>query len=126
MSNPPGPQVLIIDDDPDTCGAFEQYLTAQGFSVICAYDGAQGLAKAKAELPKAIVLDLGLPEIDGWQVARQLRDNPSTAAIPIVAVTAYATGEARDRAFDAGVDSVLVKPCPPHALLAEIQFLRER
>jgi CheY-like chemotaxis protein len=126
VANPAGPLVLIIDDEPDTCGTFEQYLTSQGFSVICAFDGAEGLVKAKAERPNAIVLDLGLPEVDGWEVARRLRQDPATAAIPIVAVTAYAAGDARDRALEAGVDSVLVKPCPPHALLAEIQSLRER
>ena len=126
MPNPRGVLVLIIDDEPDTCGIFEHYLTSQGFSVMCAYDGAQGLVTAKAARPDAIVLDLGLPELDGWEVARRLREDPATASIPIVAVTAYATGDARDRAFDAGVDSVLIKPCPPDALLNEIVSLRER
>jgi CheY-like chemotaxis protein len=118
--------VLIIDDVQDNCGMYAQYLGAHGVTVVCAYDGEQGLAMAKASQPDVIVLDLGLPKIDGWEVARRLRAHPAMKEVTIVACTAHADLESRDRALDAGVDSVLVKPCPPDELLKKIRSLRER
>ena len=118
--------VLIIDDIPDNCDVYEHYLTEQGASVICARDGEQGLALAKTRRPDVIVLDLGLPGIDGWEVARRLRGDSVMTDIPIVACTAHASTDAHRRALEAGIDVFLVKPCPPDVLLAEIRTLRQR
>lgn len=119
-------RVLIIDDVRDNCEVYEHALTQEGAFVVCAYDGEQGLEIAKVTLPDVIVLDLGLPTIDGWEVARRLRSDEATRDVAIVVCTAHATADAHKRALEAGIDTFLVKPCSPDTLVTEIRNLRER
>ena len=116
--------ILIIDDVEDNRDLYEHFFKFKGYQVLTASDSAAGLALAREKRPDVIVLDLGLPVMDGWQVARHLRADPATRDLCVIALTGHATGEARQRALDAGVDSYLVKPCNPDDLLAEIDRLR--
>jgi two-component system, cell cycle response regulator DivK len=86
-----------------------------------AADGQVGLAQAAALKPNVIILDLGMPKMDGWEVARQLKANGATRAIPIIALTGHVTSEARQRALDAGVNEFCTKPCLPSDLVATIR-----
>ena len=116
--------VLVIDQTPDSRELYEHYLAARGLDVITATDGPAGLEAARTARPDVIVLDLGLPRIDGWEVARRLKADEATRGIGLIAVTGHGTGEARQRALDAGIDDYLVKPCPPEDVLAAIVQLR--
>lgn len=116
--------VLIIDDTADSRDLFRYYLSAHGLVVLAEADGLKGIEAARASHPDVIVLDLGLPRVDGWEVARRLKADATTCDICLIAVTGHATGEARQRALDAGVDDYLVKPCSPDDLLAAIVHWR--
>jgi two-component system, sensor histidine kinase len=116
--------VLVIDDTPDNRDLYEAYLSSRGLDVLGAADGPSGLQAARTAHPDVIVLDLGLPRVDGWEVARRLKADESTRDICLIAVTGHATGEARQRALDAGIDEYLVKPCPPDDVLAAIVHWR--
>jgi CheY-like chemotaxis protein len=107
------PLVLVVDDSPDARDLYSDYLETCGFRVLTAEDGAEGVRLAKNEWPAAIVMDLAMPNLDGCEAIRQLRADPMTADIPIVAVSAYAFGGEPMRARDAGADMCLAKPCLP-------------
>jgi two-component system, sensor histidine kinase len=115
--------VLLIDDDADGRAALAFVLQARGDRVLEAEDGLAGLALARQHRPDVIVLDLGLPGLDGWETTRRLRADPGTASACIVALTGHTTGEAWQRAKDAGVDVYLLKPCSPGELIAELDRL---
>jgi CheY-like chemotaxis protein len=116
--------VLVIDDTADSRDLYEHYLAAHGLDVLGAADGPTGLQAARVKHPDVIVLDMGLPRVDGWEVARRLKADAATRDIRLIAVTGHDTGEARQRALDAGVDEYLVKPCPPEDVLAAIAHWR--
>ncbi len=107
------PLVLIVDDSPDARAMYGEYLQFCGFRVVTANNGEEGLAAAQAEWPAVILMDLAMPRMDGWEAIRRLRADPLTAEIPIVALSAYAFGDAPDRAREAGADLCLSKPCLP-------------
>ncbi len=115
------PLILVIDDVEDNRTVFSELLVLLGFRVSTARDGTEGLAAARDEKPDVILLDLGLPTLDGWEVARRLRADPETKEISIVALTGERTAEARARAFTAGVDAYLTKPCKPCDVVEEIR-----
>ena len=115
--------VLLIDDDADSRGAFAFVLQARGYQVQEADDGPAGLAAAREAGPEFVVLDLSLPGLDGWETTRRLRADPKTGAVWIIALTGHTTGEAWQRARDAGVDGYLIKPASPEELIAEIDRL---
>ena len=108
-----GALVLIVDDSPDARAMYGDYLRYSGFRVVTANNGEEGLAAAHAEGPAIIVMDLAMPKMDGWEAIRHLRADPMTADIPIVALSAYAFGDAPLRAREAGADLCLSKPCLP-------------
>ena len=116
--------VLVIDDSADGRDACAYMLAAAGFRSLTAADAGEGLAAAREAKPDVIVLDMGLPGVDGWELTRRLRAEPAPRGACIIALTGHATGEAGQRALDAGVDGYLVKPCPPEDLIAEIERLR--
>jgi CheY-like chemotaxis protein len=115
------PLVLVIDDVEDNRDVYTQFLSHQGWRVATAVDGEDGLAKAQSLQPSVIILDLGLPKMDGWEVAQRLKNTPATSAIPIVALTGHVTKEARQRALTAGVNEFCTKPCLPPDLVATIR-----
>ena len=103
--------VLIVDDYPDALDVWEMYLSAEGFRVLTAATGRQALATASAGNPDLIVLDLDLPDLSGFDVARELRAQPATRHIPLIAATGYSHVVLQDRAMQSGFDSIIVKPC---------------
>ncbi len=105
--------VLLVDDSPDARAMYGEYLEFCGFRVVTATNGEEGVAAAQAEWPAVIVMDLAMPRMDGWQAIRRLRADPLTADIPIIALSAYAFGDAPERAREAGADLCLSKPCLP-------------
>ena len=107
------PLVLIVDDSPDARAIYGEYLRYSGFRVVTAHNGEEGLAAAHAEWPAVILMDLAMPQMDGWEAIRRLRAEPLTSEIPIVALSAYAFGDAPERAREAGADLCLSKPCLP-------------
>ena len=107
------PVVLVVDDSPDARFLYGEYLRACGFRVVTAKNGVEGVAAAHAEWPAVIVMDLQMPQMDGWEAIRHLRHDPLTSDIPIIALSAFAFGDAPDRAREAGADLCLSKPCLP-------------
>ena len=112
------PLVLVVDDSVDARTMYGDYLEFCGYRVVTAGDGIQAIAAAHAEWPAVILMDLAMPRMDGWEAIRRLRADPKTAEIPIVALSAFAFGDAPQRARDAGADLCLSKPClPPEVAL---------
>jgi two-component system CheB/CheR fusion protein len=110
-------RILVVDDNRDAVEALAMMLKLGGNDVEIAYDGVAALARAQSFAPDAVVLDIGLPGMDGYEVARSLRARPETAGALIVAVTGYGQKEDRERSRAAGFDHHLVKPIESDALL---------
>jgi CheY-like chemotaxis protein len=115
------PMVLVVDDDSDAREMYSDFLKSKGCDVYKAKDGAEAVRKAADLWPNVIVMDLAMPNMDGWEAVRQLHQSSWTSMIPIIAVSAVADG--RDAAFDIGCDAYLTKPCTPTVLWAQIQAL---
>ena len=120
-----GKHILIVDDYPDAVDIWALYLRSMGYRVSTASDGAEAIAQAERLLPDLIVLDLELPHVSGFDVAKHLRANPDTHDIPLIAATGYSHRGQLDQARDAGFDHILVKPADPDVLVAEIERLLE-
>ena len=118
-----GKHILIVDDYQDALDIWALYLRSLGYQVSTASDGAAALDQAQRLLPDLVVLDLELPRLSGMDVARQLRANPDTQCIPLIAATGYSHARQLEAARDAGFDHIVVKPCEPDALVEEIQRL---
>ena len=113
--------VLIVDDYPDALDIWVIYLKAIGYRVSTAADGASAIRQAEQLLPDVIVLDLELPGISGFDVARRLRKNPLTQDIPLIAATGYSHERQLSLAREAGFDEVMIKPVDPDLLVKEIE-----
>ncbi len=111
------PSVLLIEDNDDGREMMATMLAAHGFPVATAADGLQGVAAALAECPAAALVDIGLPGIDGYEVARRLRRDPATRGIRLIALTGYGLAEDQRRVLEAGFDQHLVKPVGMDQLL---------
>lgn len=120
-----GKHILIVDDYPDALDIWAIYLRSFGYRVSTAGDGAAAILQAERLLPDLIVLDLELPRVSGFDVAKRLRANPETRFIPLIAATGYSHLRQLDRAREAGFDQIVVKPCDPDTLIAEIERLLE-
>src|SRR5512133_3806685 len=105
------PRVLIVEDEPDNQEIVRAVVEEMvGASAILAGDGLEAVSVATREKPDLVLLDLMLPRLDGYEVARQLKGNPDTSAIPIIAITALARPKDRTRAVEAGCDDYVDKP----------------
>ena len=123
---PSHPSLLIVDDYPDALDVWGLYLRAEGFTVLTASDGHSAFAEAVRQKPDVIVMDLELPGKSGFEVARDLKARADTCAIPLIAATGYSQSKQLDLARAAGFDAVMVKPCDPQSLVAEIRRLLQR
>ncbi len=119
-------KILLIDDDIDTLRLVGLMLQRQGFEVQVASNGPQALGMAKADPPNLIVLDVMMPEMDGYEVARNLRADPATGEIPIIMFTAKGDVDDKVAGFEAGVDDYLTKPTQPRELIAHIRAVLAR
>ena len=119
-------KILIIDDDLDTLRLVGLMLQKEGYQIVAAHNGKQGLLKAQEETPDLVLLDVMMPEMDGYEVARRLRQNPETAGAPILMFTAKAQLDDKVTGFDAGADDYLTKPTHPTELHAHVKALLAR
>ena len=113
-------RVLVIDDDPDVGLLVQRILELQGYDIVLTDDGLRGLAAAQQQRPDAIVLDLMMPVMDGYEVLRQLRSDDRTSDVPVVVLTAVALKEAAEEVQRAGASSCLTKPFVPEELSAAL------
>ena len=116
-------KILIVEDNEMNRDMLSRRLERRGYEVSVAADGRQGIEVAMAIIPDLILLDLSLPEIDGWEVARRLKTEPGTRSIPIIALTAHAMIGDRDEAIAAGCNDYDTKPIEFQRLVAKIEGL---
>lgn len=119
-------KILIVDDDPETLRLVRLILQRQGYLVATAINGMQGITMARTEQPDLILLDVMMPDLDGYQVCSQIRLNPDTVNIPIIMFTAKSLVEDKVAGYDAGVDDYITKPIHPAELAAHIRSLLSR
>jgi two-component system cell cycle response regulator DivK len=114
------PLVLVVDDYEDTLFLYSEYLSFAGFRTSTAVNGAEAIAKARAEHPDVIAMDLSMPDMDGWEATRLLKADSSTRGICIIALTGHAEPAFVESAKHAGCDHFLAKPCLPEELMREV------
>ena len=119
-------KILVVDDDEAINELIKINLELFGCDVICAFDGIQGFTLAKQELPDLIILDVMMPDVDGYTVAKRVRENDSTKDIPILMLTAMGQLEDKVKGFDIGVDDYLVKPFEMEELKVRVRALLKR
>jgi CheY-like chemotaxis protein len=115
------PKILYVEDNEDNIFMLARRLNQQGFEVLVARDGEEGVAMAAAEAPDLILMDLGLPVVDGWEATRRLKAGPETRAIPVIAISAHAMDGDREKALAAGCDDYDTKPVSLPRLLEKIR-----
>jgi CheY-like chemotaxis protein len=116
-------RVLIVEDNEMNRDMLSRRLQRRGFETIVSVDGEEGLAAAFRDKPDLIIMDMGLPVLDGWEATRRLKSSEETRSIPIIALTADAMLGDRDKAFEAGVDDFDTKPVDFNRLLKKIDAL---
>jgi len=119
-------KILLVDDEQDMVYAVKMQLEAEGFSVLTAKDGQEGLDKARKENPDLVILDLMLPKIDGYKVCRMLKFDEKYKKIPIIIYTARAQAVDEKLGYEVGADAYMTKPFDPKKLLAKINELLNR
>ncbi len=117
--------ILVIEDDEDSQRIMRDLLTSAGYEVIEAVTGQEGVTAAETHRPKLILMDIQLPDFDGYEATRRIRANTSLGAIPINAVTSYALSGDDVKAFEAGCNAYVTKPFSPRELLAKIREFLE-
>jgi CheY-like chemotaxis protein len=120
-SSPAGLTILLVEDNEDNRIIYSTVLRHTGYDVVEALDGVQAIALARSVRPDLILMDISIPEIDGWEATRILRQDAGTRDIPIVALTAHALADDRERATLVGFTSYLAKPIEPRAVVAEVR-----
>jgi CheY-like chemotaxis protein len=120
------PRVLLIEDNEANRDMLSRRLARRGYQISIATDGRQGIAAAQAEQPDLILMEMNLPEIDGWEATRFLKSQPTTRHIPVIALTAHAMVSDRERALEVGCDDYDTKPVELSRLLSKIAALIER
>lgn len=116
-------RILVVDDEPDIVRSLSIRLKAKGYDVLTASDGALGTLMALKENPDLIILDIGMPAGNGHVVAKRLRENANTAAVPIIFLTARTANEDYQQARKSKVDKYITKPYQPDILLLAIEDL---
>ena len=119
------PNILLAEDDAMNRDMMARHLKWEGYQVITAVNGIQAVALAQSELIDLILMDMGMPILDGWEATRRLKDAPATRSIPVIALTAYAVIEDRAKCLRAGCDEYENKPVDFARLLAMRQRFLE-
>lgn len=119
-------KILIVDDEHAINDLIKINLELSGYGTVQAFDGTQGFALAKQEIPSLIILDVMMPEVDGYTVAQRIRQNSSTKNIPILMLTALSELDNKVKGFDIGVDDYLVKPFEMEELKVRVRALLKR
>jgi two-component system cell cycle response regulator DivK len=116
-------RILLVEDNEMNRDMLSRRLARQGYEVLTADDGAQGLDAAASEKPDLILMDMSLPVIDGWEATRRLKTSKETQAIPVIALTAHAMAADLEKALQAGCDDYDTKPIELRRLLGKIERL---
>jgi len=116
-------KILLVEDNEMNRDMLSRRLERRGYEVVVAVDGRQGLEKAQNEDPQLILMDMSLPELDGWEATRQLKADEGTRDIPVIALTAHAMNSDREKAIEAGCDDYDIKPVDFKRLLGKIEAL---
>ncbi|MGH8057183.1 MAG: response regulator [Candidatus Entotheonellia bacterium] len=116
-------KILVVDDTPQNIKVLDAMLSPRGYRVLAATSGADALAKVQAEAPDLVLLDIVMPGMSGYEVARRLRAEPATRFLPVVMVTALGAQEEKVKAIEAGADDFLTKPVNQLELLARVKSL---
>jgi CheY-like chemotaxis protein len=119
-------KILIVEDNEMNLDMLSRRLGRAGFEIVSAMDGKKGLAAVRAEAPDLVLLDMSLPEMDGWAVARAIRADPAIAGTRIIALTAHAMASDREEALAAGCDDYDTKPVDLTRLLGKIKAQLDR
>lgn len=119
-------KLLLVEDNEMNRDMLSRRLEKRGYTLALAVDGGQGVALAKSELPDLILMDMSLPVIDGWEATRQIKADPATKGIPIIALTAHAMESDRQQALEAGCDDFDTKPVELARLLVKIEELLKK
>jgi len=117
------PKILLVEDNEMNRDMLSRRLARKGYSVVIAIDGQAGINMATSESPDLILMDLSLPVIDGWEATRQIKANPATQSIPVIALTAHAMAGDEQKALEAGCDDYDTKPVDLKRLLGKIDLL---
>jgi two-component system, cell cycle response regulator DivK len=116
-------KILVVEDDPMIQDVVSRHLSIRGHQVSTASDGAQAVLSARVDRPDLIVMDMGLPILNGWQATHRIRSMPATRTIPIIALTAFAMKEDRAKCLAIGCDEYETKPVDFERLMPKIQAL---
>ena len=122
MSQPAAAKILVADDSRDVVLILEQRLTSNGYQVITAFDGAEALHKVKQERPDLIILDVMMPKLNGFQVARMIKFDQQLKHIPVLLLTARAQQMDKDAGMKMGAEEYITKPYDAEHLLARIHY----
>ncbi|HTL69244.1 MAG TPA: response regulator [Lacunisphaera sp.] len=120
------PRILLVEDNEMNRDMLSRRLEKRGYTLSIAVDGGVGVALARSEKPDLILMDMSLPVIDGWEATKQLKADPDTKQIPIIALTAHAMDSDRQKAIDAGCDDFDTKPVELTRLLGKIEELLKK
>ena len=119
-------KILLVEDNEMNRDMLSRRLVKRGYEVVVAVDGQEGVAKARAEAPALVLMDMSLPVLDGWEATQALRADPATRSIPVIALTAHAMAGDREKALAAGCDDFDTKPIELERLLGKIEALLAR
>jgi CheY-like chemotaxis protein len=117
------PKILLVEDNEMNRDMLSRRLQRKGYVVAMALDGQSALEMSQTEAPSLILMDVGLPVLDGWEATRRLKADPATRHIPVIALTAHAMSSDREKAAEAGCDDYETKPIELPRLLAKIEAL---
>ncbi len=116
-------KILLVEDNEMNRDMLSRRLARHGYDVVIAQDGARGVAMVLEEHPDLVLMDMSLPVLDGWEATRRLKSDPATKSVPVIALTAHAMAEDRDKALAAGCDDYDTKPIELPRLLEKITVL---
>lgn len=119
-------RLLLVEDNEMNRDMLTRRLERKGYEVTTAIDGIQGVQMARKEIPDLILMDMNLPNIDGWEVTRIIKQTPETKHIPVIAVTSHAMASDRERSLEVGCDEYDTKPIDFYRLLTKIEMLLAR
>jgi CheY-like chemotaxis protein len=114
-------KVLLVEDNPVNLELFQDLIELEGYEVLSANTGHEAIEIAKREVPDIILMDIQLPEMDGWEATKILKKTPETREIPIIALTAHAMEGDREKALDLGCDSYISKPINTRTFISDIK-----
>ena len=117
------PKILLVEDNEMNRDMLSRRLARRGYEVVVAVDGESGVRMAQSEAPAIILMDMSLPGLDGWDATRQIKADPATRGVPVIALTAHAMAGDREKSLAAGCDDFDTKPVDFERLLGKIQAL---